>query len=525
MNTMNSDDDSSTSSSSSDISCPLLKNYKQTMAEREAEDARFLETMQSAVDEIAKAVANRKKKRHRSVKRHAVMRRDEHGNIVEMLPRDSTWYWMYVAPVETESQRFQKQFRRRFRMPYASFQELVELVKMQENDDGSLLFGRYQTTDAVGRPSSPIELMVLGSLRYLGRGLTFDDIAEYTCISGESHRVFFELFVLFGRKYLYPKFVVAPQTAEDAADHMIEMAQAGFNGCVGSMDATHVLNERICHAQKQSHMGFKLPGAARTYNITVNHRRQILSSTSGHPARWNDRTVVKYDTFLQDLRRTDLMQDVTFHLLERRGNEVIQQKYRGAWVMVDNGYLRWAITVPPFKDTNSRKELLFSKWLESLRKDVECTFGIMKGRWRILKAGIRIHGIDKADDIWHTCCALHNWLLDIDGLTEPWDNASQIGGFDSRDRRLMDEQGNMARYTDRTAIGRLGNDTWDDDDDDDDDLPHDTTQAIAQNVRVVRDLSLDFFRSRLVEHFSIMYERREVLWPSRTGQGRPKFSF
>jgi hypothetical protein len=29
---------------------------------------------------------------------------------------------------------------------------------------------------------------------------------------------------------------------------------------------------------------------------------------------------------------------------------------------------------------------------ESLRRDVECCFGILKGRWRILKVGVRLHG-------------------------------------------------------------------------------------------------------------------------------------
>ena len=56
-----------------------------------------------------------------------------------------------------------------------------------------------------------------------------------------------------------------------------------------------------------------------------------------------------------------------------------------------------------------------------MRKDVECTFGILKGRWHILKAGIRLHGVDAADNVWMTCCALHNWLLEIDELSLPWD--------------------------------------------------------------------------------------------------------
>ncbi len=40
----------------------------------------------------------------------------------------------------------------------------------------------------------------------------------------------------------------------------------------------------------------------------------------------------------------------------------------------------------------------------------------------ILKAGVRIHGVDGVDEVWFTCCALHNWLLDIDGLNREWDN-------------------------------------------------------------------------------------------------------
>ena len=46
--------------------------------------------------------------------------------------------------------------------------------------------------------------------------------------------------------------------------------------------------------------------------------------------------------------------------------------------------------------------------------------GILKGRWRVLKSGVRINGVDSVDYVWFTCCALHNWLLDIDGLSEKW---------------------------------------------------------------------------------------------------------
>jgi hypothetical protein len=77
-----------------------------------------------------------------------------------------------------------------------------------------------------------------------------------------------------------------------------------------------------------------------------------------------------------------------------------------------------------------------------MRKDVECTFGILKGRWHILKAGICVHGIDIADKIWLTCCVLHNMLLDVDSLDEHWsagipsDWAGDLGRFDGDDTYL-----------------------------------------------------------------------------------------
>jgi hypothetical protein len=51
-------------------------------------------------------------------------------------------------------------------------------------------------------------------------------------------------------------------------------------------------------------------------------------------------------------------------------------------------------------------------------KDVKCIFGILEGRWIILKAGIRVHGAATADAIFKTCCAMHNWLLEVDGLDD-----------------------------------------------------------------------------------------------------------
>jgi len=35
-----------------------------------------------------------------------------------------------------------------------------------------------------------------------------------------------------------------------------------------------------------------------------------------------------------------------------------------------------------------------------------------------------------------------------------------------------------------------------------------------ETVRVVRNLSLNYFRRKLIEHFDILFQRKELVWPS-----------
>jgi hypothetical protein len=70
-------------------------------------------------------------------------------------------------------------------------------------------------------------------------------------------------------------------------------------------------------------------------------------------------------------------------------------------------------------------ELSWSKRAESVRKDIECTFGILKGRFKILKLPMFYHssknahtGKERVDNVFFTCCMLHNMLLLHDKLMD-----------------------------------------------------------------------------------------------------------
>jgi hypothetical protein len=63
----------------------------------------------------------------------------------------------------------------------------------------------------------------------------------------------------------------------------------------------------------------------------------------------------------------------------------------------------------------TRSEVIFAEWMESIRKDVECTFGMLKERFRILKNKIQYHDIKIIEAIFKMCCILHNMILVYNG--------------------------------------------------------------------------------------------------------------
>jgi Plant transposon protein len=139
---------------------------------------------------------------------------------------------------------------------------------------------------------------------------------------------------------------------------------------------------------RQANMGFKQTHPARTYNLSCNHARRILHTTKGHPLRWNDKTLVYFDDFMCAVHDGTILQDVRFVLYSWSGqigsSPLEATTYCGPWGLVDNGYHKWACTQAPAKLTLLRSEERLSDWIESFRKDAECNFGILKGRFRVL---------------------------------------------------------------------------------------------------------------------------------------------
>ena len=107
----------------------------------------------------------------------------------------------------------------------------------------------------------------------------FNDIEEGTAVLEELHCNFFHEFVKIGSTVLFNKYVVPPTNVTAAEKHMHEMKETGLHGCMGLIDVMHIIHEQNSARFKQNYLGGKDSHTTHAFNITVNHRRHILSTT------------------------------------------------------------------------------------------------------------------------------------------------------------------------------------------------------------------------------------------------------
>ena len=153
-------------------------------------------------------------------------------------------------------------------MPHGAFFSLVNKARYLN------WFPNPEKCNALGQIGIPLELLLLGCLRYIGRGWTFDNLYETTFVSIDVFRSFFKhKFIVIGATILYPLYVTEPTTDDEIKACMYEFSKAGFDGAIGSADATHIVWDRCPFKFKNLSSGGKENGTAKAFEITVNHRR------------------------------------------------------------------------------------------------------------------------------------------------------------------------------------------------------------------------------------------------------------
>ena len=144
------------------------------------------------------------------------------------------------------------------------------------------------------------------------------------------------------------------------------------------------------------------------FEVVTGYDRQILGVSSAHFGTRNNKQIVRTDDTI-NLVRTGWYSEVKFNLFDKNG-QVTEDT--GVYFICDGGYLRWPELICPYKhEPVGSMKGYFSSKIESVRKDVECVFGILKKRWQILDFGIRYKQMKKIEKVFTICCVLHNNML------------------------------------------------------------------------------------------------------------------
>lgn len=74
--------------------------------------------------------------------------------------------------------------------------------------------------------------------------------------------------------------------------------------------------------------------------MTVNHQRRILNTTKDRTSYFNDKKLALFEDFINKVHNGGFNHTHEFKLMGFNANgEIIEVKYKGCYVIVDNSYL------------------------------------------------------------------------------------------------------------------------------------------------------------------------------------------
>jgi hypothetical protein len=324
--------------------------------------------------------------------------------------KDNHWWRMIDQRLHHDSRTTDgRDFRKNFRVPATFFDHMVQWFR-----DNSWVCKDY---DKFRRPSVPLELKILACFEMLGRGVPAAVPAQLIGCDQKTIQVFFLLFCAKVALHLCKEYIKFPSSVADIRECVATYADENLPGCMGSIDCVHVPWPKALASVRSWFVGKEgIPTVA--FQVIVNHKRKILSVSQPHPGAHNDKTIASMDPALHAIRTLQAFITFPWTCLTAAGEAAAH----GVYLICDGGYHLWRVLQRCNVVTSDPKMLFLMNRITSARKDVECTFGVVKARFRILKVAILNQELSDVRNIFMTCCIFHNMLLDHDDSGDFEDN-------------------------------------------------------------------------------------------------------
>ena len=447
----------------------------------------------AAAAAAAEPLPRSRKKRAKEEHKRLVFNEDAEPGSLEARrnnPGQSPW-WKLIKRrgVREPGTRAYYKFRNKFRLPLTEVERLVEQaqsVPAFKDKPAGAGNGR-------GPPRFPLIIKVLAALRCLAKGCDVDAVEEAACVSAARLTWFVPMFIQWMSETIFPIEVRLPQ-----GEHLDKSLQAyerlGFPGAYCEADGVH-LHWEACPAMHKGLFKGKEKHPSVAFNVSALHTTEIIHVADWLPGTKNDKTQAVHDMLFDKLRTGQLHPEKTYYLYGSDGTAI---QCKGLYAIVDGGYHEWRVLQCPLRVAAGDDAIAWKERLESVRKAVERTFGILKKRFRILRNSFVCQKPEQISSTFRACCALHNIIL----------------RHDERDTLGHDDQ-EWWRHGSAHMNTRL--DVW-----------RDRGTHVVRGPRNVsaansqREPGHVKLREQLITHFGQALARKELCWPKTAAQARPR---
>ena len=380
-------------------------------------------------------------------------------------------------------------------MPYSVFREIVRDIR----DMG------YKKKLVTGKPTIPLELLVLTCLRIIAAGCPFEMAQELSHIGTETIRTFmYKYFLNWGAKKS-KDVIKMPTTFEERHQVIGRYERIGLPGCTGSIDCVHVVWDNCPACMFHECKGKdKVPTLA--FEVVCDHGRKILHVSRAFKGCTNDKTIAHQDPVFQMLKGVGNYENHYLSSLRWQtvGADERVTEHVGAYLISDGGYHRWLCLATACATQPEGPVENWSKRMESIRKDIECLFGILKKKFLMLKNPIRWAIMNNISRLFLTCCVIHNMVFEVEGTADWMIGEEDLEVYDPLAATVRREAletcnyrdgvpGTRSRHRHRFRI-----------------RPEEEESEVAENVGRYEHELFEERRNKLIEHYNYMRRNRLI---------------
>jgi hypothetical protein len=232
----------------------------------------------------------------------------------------------------------------------------------------------------------PIEIKCMVALRILGRGSCADDMSEMSGVGESTCNSIFKRFIAGMSVDEVFNLYVHPPAGAKLTEVMDTYARLGFPGAVGSIDCTHIFWSK-CPVELTNLCRGKDKYPSLSFEVVADHTGRIHSCTDGFMGTFHDSMIVVNDAYAREIR-DGKYKDLTFSLYTQDGR---LRTFKGGYLISDAGYTKYWMFQQPNHHAWDERTVYWSEYLESVRKDVERVFGVLKQRFFFLSHRVQYH--------------------------------------------------------------------------------------------------------------------------------------